>query len=428
FWQNSGHTKYNGLKHNATKYNLIFYPWEFSFIDNPAEFGGSGAYAYQVWDTPGLEANQAEIVYMTMHWLGYPESRIELKTSKIDIELSSYNPMYGNSYILNTNVYNYGVNETSVVIRFFDGNTIIDTKALFVPADGNSSVEVIWIPLYAGNRTLAVAVDTANDVPEIFEVLNNNATFENRHVYFFYDDMENGAGNWNHDSIIMRINGESPLDFIDPPVYSEIEDSFAILNGFDQNMSEYHSHNVSFYAPEPTNGSGQYIKYMETNSFNLEDVTSAILSFYHKYDIALGYNGALVRIGILNQSTSNWTYRYVMPLQVYNSNLDLNNTETDDFNQEMRWCWNGISASGKFDWEYAEFDLKQFIGEPMVKVNFTFYIYGPRNVSDDSYGWWVDDVIVKVTRSNSITVSPGAADQWELITTASAHSGNYCWW
>ncbi len=427
FWQNSAHTNYNSLKHNATRYNIIFYPWEFSFIDNPVEFGGGGAFGYQVWDTPGLETYQAEISYLNLHWLGYPESRIELKTSKIDIELSNYNPMLGNSYILNTNIYNYGMNETSVVIRFFDGNTILDTKALYVPADSNSSIEVIWVPLYAGNRTLNVAVDTANDVSEIFEVLNNNASLTNLHVYFFYDDLENGAGNWEHDSFIIRINGESPLDFIDTPVYSEIDDTFAILNGFEQNTSEYHSHNVSYYGQEPTNGSGKEIKYMETNPFNLENVTSARLSFYHKYDIELGYNGALVRIGTYNQSNSTWKFKYAMPLQVYSSNLDFNNTEKDDFNQEMRWCWNGISASGKFDWEFAEFDLLQFIGEPMVKVNFTFYIYGPRPVSNASYGWWVDDVVVKVSRGNLIPLSPDSADQWEL-TTNDSHSGSYSWW
>ncbi|MCK5559975.1 MAG: type IV pilin, partial [Thermoplasmata archaeon] len=156
-WQNAAQTQYNALKRNASRYNVIFYPWESSFIDNPLGLGGGGMFAYNVWDIPGLETNQAELVYLTLHWLGFPEIRIELKTSEIDIELSNFNPMLGSAYVINTNIYNYGVNETSVVVRFFDGDTIIDTKSVYIGMDDNSSIEVIWTPLFAGPRTITVA-------------------------------------------------------------------------------------------------------------------------------------------------------------------------------------------------------------------------------------------------------------------------------
>jgi FlaG/FlaF family flagellin (archaellin) len=436
FYQDSGQTKYNALRYNGSKYNLIFFPWDFSFVDNPSDYGGGGQYAYDVWDTPGLETNQAELVYLAFHWLKYPETRIELRTCQIDIELSDENPMLGNSYIFHTDVYNLGLNETSAIIRFFDGDTLMATNSLYIPADSNSTVEVIWIPLFAGARTITILVDYEDAVSEIFDNLNNQATSENLKVYFFHDDLEDGANNWYHDSTIININGESPLDFLTAPVYTNIEDTFEISSGFEMNKTEYHSYNASFHASEPFNKSARSVsqpragvqtKYIETNSFSLVNISSAILSFYHKYDIKLEQNGVLVRIGTFNQSSGNWEFKYMMPLQVYNSNLDFNYTIYDDYGQEMRWCWNGVSDSGTFDWEFAEFDLGAFIGEPMVKINFTFYIISPRISAGGNFGWWLDDIVVKVTRNNEDPITSDAADQWELTST-DAHSGSYCWW
>ena len=254
FWQNAGHTRYNSIKGNATRYNVVFNSWEFSFIDNPSDYDGGGMFAYNVWDTPGLETNMAELVYLNLHWLGYPETRIELKTSKIDIRLSNKNPMLGDAYVINSEVYNYGTNETSVVVRFFDGDTIIDTKTVYVPVDGKSSLEVIWIPLFAGQRDIKIAIDPANDVPEVFEVLNNNASLKNQHVYFFFDDLEDGIGDWRHDNTIVRINGESPIPFMgEEDVYTNIQDSWNMtLSGkFAETIEASHSYNSSYYTMEP---------------------------------------------------------------------------------------------------------------------------------------------------------------------------------
>jgi hypothetical protein len=650
-----------------------------------------------------------------MNWFAYPEKRIELRTYPVDIQISDDNPVIGSSYVLRTNVFNYGGVDTSAIVRYYDKNTIIDTQTIFVPADGNSTSEIIWVPLFAGNRSIIVKVDAANDVPEIFEYLNNNASRPNEEVYFFYDDMEKGTANWIHESVLYRIRGESPLDYLDPPVYTEINGTWDQIDGFRDNYFEYRSSNSSFYASEPvgptgiadvllglviddsrsmslrynddgdpwlsvsklaakyliaqisddskvciwdfkgsranqvlsltslqgsgratvnkaiedlTNPSGHTVlwdsignayneinaakaanpkllpaivalsdggdyasadtsavqsqkleaasedycpwhnmsdglksynnhigkysvpfdtlpgiwytagggsfdktrygllnsdiriytiglglehfeppnkpaattyagdgnsddnatyvgagslesgttefnlwrvsttsnatyyyspsaddlkgifgsiakeltalltrstttramdigaetKYALTGEFSLVGMDSARLSFYHKYQLKLGYNGALMRIGTVN-STGEWAFKYIQPLQMYNSNLNLKRVETDDYDTPMLWCWNGISGKGLFDWEYAEFDLSEFLGEPRVRMNFTLLLYG----GGTGGGWWVDDVEVRVTRSNSNPVNVNSRDQWEW-TTNDAHSGSYSWW
>jgi hypothetical protein len=149
---------------------------------------------------------------------------------------------------------------------------------------------------------------------------------------------------------------------------------------------------------------------------------SAKLSFYHKYKLFLGYNGAIIQVGTPN-STGGWAYKYVQPTQMYNSNLNLERMEYDDFGQPMLWCWNGISGSNLFDWEYAEFDLSQFIGQPRVRINFTLVLYG----GGSGGGWWVDDVEVRVSRINRNPVEDSSRDQWEW-TNRHSHSGEFSWW
>jgi len=240
FYQNPAAGTYNSLRYNDTLHRLIFMPWIYNFIEKP---GGM----------PAGENYQSELAYLIMQWFAYPELRIELKTSIIDIKISNDNPMIGDSYIIRTALYNYGGNDTSTVVRFLDGSTIIDTQAVFVPAHGYSATEVIWTPLFAGKRNLKVSVDPQNDVPEVFEKLNNNATKRGFNVFYFYDDLENGTGNWKHDGTIIHITGESPLDYMDPPVYSNVSYAWneTESGGFLRTRSDYHSFGTSFYTFEP---------------------------------------------------------------------------------------------------------------------------------------------------------------------------------
>ncbi|MHC4499935.1 MAG: hypothetical protein ACYS21_12565, partial [Planctomycetota bacterium] len=181
--------------------------------------GGSGTGNVTVTDDMKVYY-KPELVFLSMSWFGYEDNRVELKTSTVDIALSNEHPMVGNSYVIKSEVYNYGGNATSAIVRFLDGNTIIDTKSLHVAAGGRTSIEVIWTPLYVGNRELIVDVDPDLDLKdnsgswlEIFR-FNNKAELP-RYVYFFFDDMENGSDKWEHDSTIVNINGESKLDYTD---------------------------------------------------------------------------------------------------------------------------------------------------------------------------------------------------------------------
>jgi hypothetical protein len=718
-WQDSSHTKVIGAKVDENKYDAVFLPWEFSLITDSETGPGFD---------DSIQRNKIELVFLVLNWFGLPDDRIELKTSDIDIELNDMNPVIGDRYIIRTDVYNYGPQETSTVIRFLDGSTLINTQPLYVPANGNSSIEALWTPLYAGLRTLSISVDSGDYVPEVFETLNNNASLD-LYIYFFHDDMEKGTKNWLHDSTITRINGESPLEFLDEPVYTDVNDTFEVMQGFEINTSTSHTYDTSFYAEEPlgftgkaeallaivlddsmsmqdrtiggdtwldrakeaanilvellhdtsyvsvwhvdknkndrqvinltpikgsglqtvkdainntlsasghtvlwdsigeayedlsaeapkhpdlepilvvlsdgsdygssdssayqwqkmeagssvwspwgsiaggvknypnhqgkyrwyydfptnnyadlwntvgggsyvpnrkgllnsdirmytiglglehheppdvnktatwpgnlvsdtnsvyTNGiesgtleynlwrlattsDGQYfyaptpeelkdifteiaeaikglkkrrrsaeedmpllnarvdeeeyeIKYAMTYPFSLVGVSTAKLSFYHKFDLYDAYNGAVILVGTRNpwDPPNAWNYKYVTPLQLYNSNLWLDETEYDDYGTPMVWGYNGVSSSTTLDWEYVEVDLTQFVGQQYVKINFSMFLYG----GGGGGGWWLDDVEIKVSRSNQLTYTNASKDQWELTTT-DAHSGDHSWW
>ncbi len=720
FYNNRLANRYNSIsyEHELNSSRIVFLAWELSFIDNSSVFG-----------IP-KENYRNELIYLIMNWFEYPSDLAELKVTTIDILVSDEHPNIAQSYILKARIYNYGHKDTSTIVRFYDGEAIIDTDTIYVPAQDKSTAEIIWIPRFAGNRTIAVKVDIDNDVVEYFNKLNNNAFLPNVRVYFFYDDMEDGPYNWNHDATILRINGESTLDYLEPPVYTNINKTWQDLDGFVHNGSDFYSANSCFSAAEPTgetgkadillaliiddsasmvvrkdglgnswlsvakaaskflvsqlsdiskvciwhfkgnnpecainltlldesgrtyvnnaidtlnnpagttilwdatgggyvdvkkasmkpenlnltpvvivlsdgmdiqasdgsalninvvdnkieggssvwcpwhwmyqdnnsaniyenqyhqyhygkytydwsdpangtvwlkamaNGSmthnrigllnsdiriytiglgvehheppyspirpnwpgdkvndytyatcddtkpqmvesgtleynlwriatssdalyfysptadelkgvfrqiakellgvlargitvGLETKHAETGTFSLENVTSAKLSFYHKYRLTEGYNGALLRVGTPN-NTGGWDYRYIQPIKMYNGNLYLKRTAYDDYGYLMLWCWNGISSDGLFEWEYTDFDLTPFVGQPKVRINFTLVLWG----GGGGGGWWVDNVEVRVSRGDTIPLKGSSRDQW-VLTKMDAHRGNFSWW
>ncbi|MCD6461870.1 MAG: VWA domain-containing protein, partial [Thermoplasmata archaeon] len=159
----------------------------------------------------------------------------------------------------------------------------------------------------------------------------------------------------------------------------------------------------------------------ETETFSLAGVDSATLSFYHKYNLAIGVNGGVVMVGNSTDGTS-FLYRYMIPKESYPGNLWLEETEYDDFNRVVRWCYNGVSAGGTFDWEHSEVDLSPFVGSQYVRVRFVYYDYG----GGGGGGWWLDDIKVSVTRSDDLNVTTDSWDQWAL-TSSDSHSGLYSW-
>jgi len=163
-------------------------------------------------------------------------------------------------------------------------------------------------------------------------------------------------------------------------------------------------------------------KYMITDTFSLEDASSAGLTFRHKYKLQLGYNGGVIMVGTSPDGNS-WSYKYVKPTKPYTQNLYIEETERDSDNNVMRWCWNGISADGTFGWESATFDLSDYIGYEYVRVRFQYFEYN----GGSGGGWWVDDVLVKASRPDNTSVTNESNDQWE-ITDTDAYSGTQCWY
>jgi len=208
----------------------------------------------------GNETRAKELAYGILHWFDIPEDRVEMRLSDIDFTVSDDHPVLGNAYVLSCKVYNIGGRSSGTIIRFLDGDTIIDTTSVYVEADSNATVESIWTPLYAGTRNIMVVADPDALVDEIFEN-NNQASFQIQ-IYFFYDDMENGSGNFDHFSTVVRIDGEGKLEFLDEPIYCNISDTWNITDGFSLNTAvsnpnvnqEYRSSPNCYFMHEPRGG------------------------------------------------------------------------------------------------------------------------------------------------------------------------------
>ena len=207
----------------------------------------------------------AELTYLVMRWFNMYDERPELRVTHLDLfhtvltPLRDMKPMIGESYVLKARVWNPGGTRADAVVRFSDGNTVIASVSVSVEHNSYVLAEVIWTPLYAGSRTISVWVDPDSMLDEIFK-FNNQASVTIQ-VYFFYDDMENGTGKWDHEATTVRINGESSLEYMDPgPVNSNVIGQWADYNGFRNNTdnmslvnitSQYHSQGSSVYMHEP---------------------------------------------------------------------------------------------------------------------------------------------------------------------------------
>ncbi|MGQ9581973.1 MAG: CARDB domain-containing protein [Thermoplasmatota archaeon] len=176
---------------------------------------------------------------------------------------------------------------------------------------------------------------------------------------------------------------------------------------------------------------------LTTQTFSLAGATSAKLSFWQKYDLKAGGNGGVLLVGTAPPPGTNFTYRYITPTQPYTGNLQISQWGSphlmDGLGNSIRWCWNGVSGSGRFTWDYVEADLTPFVGNQYVRVRFAYiYCTGGTGV-----GWAIDDIEVRVERSNSLPASSSVMDQWELVRrgetlggggdTADAFSGEWAW-
>ncbi len=178
-----------------------------------------------------------------------------------------------------------------------------------------------------------------------------------------------------------------------------------------------------------------------TETFNLTGVESAKLSFWHKYKLIQGGNGAFLQVAYKNDAvdsngdgdpTNDWDLKYVVPPGQYSGGLYFNYNVLDDFNTTIKWCWNGLSGGGTYAWDYVNVDISPYIPEGYrdeVRLVFNYTQFG----GGLGEGWWIDDVNLKVSRYDGINPSPGDdyKDIWNLVNMTdmnmSANSGDHAW-
>ncbi len=199
--------------------------------------------------------------------VGYKPLKPELATYTSDINITyggnipNLPPIIGRSYMLRTKIYNYGAVGTNAIVRFYDDLEWIGSKTVYVPGGKYAQVEIKWTPMFAGAaRHIRVIVDPLNEIKETTingtsyngrEIFNfNNEAIKTLRVYYFWDNMENGAGNWIHQATVMDINGESPLDFINRRDVSTnvVGDWDWSLSGDTDSDNAYHQDTNTFYS------------------------------------------------------------------------------------------------------------------------------------------------------------------------------------
>ncbi|MCX8174311.1 MAG: VWA domain-containing protein, partial [Thermoplasmata archaeon] len=219
-----------------------------------------------------------EILFNLIHWGGRIDAIPELRVTAPDIYagtnsrpyiiLPELNPQIGTSYLLKANITNVGGLSADVIVRFLDGDTIINSVNIHVPAsyadasnnvyNGKCVAEIIWTPLYAGYECIAAIVDPDYLYLGSEKLRENNNASQRIQVFFFYDDMEvpeRTADNWNHDATLLNINGETPLDFL-----ARRDVSTRVIGDWDWNRSG----SRGFTGGPTYNGNGTYLTNNDT--------------------------------------------------------------------------------------------------------------------------------------------------------------------
>ncbi len=206
-----------------------------------------------------VETALNELLYITLHWFATPEDSPELVGRDCMVILDTDHPVIGNAYLVQAKIANLGGKAGGGTIRFNDGNTLIKSENVYLNPNSVATLEALWRPVYAGNRVISVQIDRYDDTDEVFDVINN-IPVANTYVYFFWDDMESGDGNWEHDSTILLLNGEGALDYMRETTDTNIAYKWETMDGFQRNLDvtnenmekEYHSSDVSFFMHEPS--------------------------------------------------------------------------------------------------------------------------------------------------------------------------------
>ncbi|MBU4190655.1 MAG: choice-of-anchor J domain-containing protein [Candidatus Thermoplasmatota archaeon] len=414
------------------------------------------------------EKEREELALLTLTWIGYPEERIELRITDVDVDAPEH-PVLGRAYELKARIWNAGYKGADVVVRFYEGDTIIDTKTVHV--EGRSSPDslpytdmvTIWRPYYARtDGKVSVIIDKDNNIPEIGypeKLLENNLGEKTRSISFFYDDFENGSGNWESSAMVMQINSEGYRGM--NGANTDIPTAWAstYIYGNTSYTSDAHS------KPKCT----QLIEYEKvltaavadpswvyTPSINVSNAQKAELTFWHKFKLTSPVNGAMLQVaykntagGSVETGTPYWVYitgAYMNPTASYNSNQAGWDVPEgyDDEGTYMKFCWNGYGTDGLYDWEFVKVDLTSYIQKAEqysngnLRVRFYLLVYEqyyglyPYGTNDTgaadpyNYGgmWLIDDVEAHVYR--------GGKDMWHYLgpedTYPDSHSGDRAFW
>ncbi len=171
-----------------------------------------------------------------------------------------------------------------------------------------------------------------------------------------------------------------------------------------------------------------------TPTFDISNTSSAYLTFWHKYNIVTGTNGAFIEVGYKDPAhadSSGWAWKYVIPtLGAYTGNLKIGVDREDSFGNQITWGWNGMSGGGSFTWEFVKVDLLKYVpaqyrGEVRIKFNYTQYGAGT------GYGWYIDDVKVVISREgdSSSNIDDNTMDVWQYVTTTDRNGQEtHAWW
>ncbi len=246
---------------------------------------------------------------------------------------------------------------------------------------------------------------------------------------------------------LWRIANTSDAEYFYAPGPDDLEDIFDLiarhLIGGAQNLT-------SMDPPVDIQGNGlmeeeedepvNVDKMAVTPAFDLTGTDEAWLTFWHRYKLIQGVNGAYLQIGYEDPDDGELMWRYVKPsVGPYSGNLLQHDDITlpvDSFGQEINWCWNGKSAGGTLNWEFVRVDLLRQMNDlqdefdipdealESVRVRFYYKQYGGGVTPG---GWWIDDVGIVVTREGDVDDSgPDMHDVWQRVLTQ-GRDGDTTW-
>ncbi|MEM3335884.1 MAG: type IV pilin, partial [Thermoplasmata archaeon] len=214
-----------GVKGNYGPAQFAILPLDYSGIKGILREVSDG---YAPWN-PSLQA-QSWLMFMMLKWFGLKDMRTQFSINSVDINVignygNTVTPIIQHSYVISANISNLGYTGQSVLIQFYQDYDIIGSQTVYIPGNSYVTVQMLWTPLFAGSsRSIIVYIDPNNQLTQI----NTNGTYSawgklfnflnegirTYTIYYFWDNMNNGPGNWNTETTILNINGEGPFSFM----------------------------------------------------------------------------------------------------------------------------------------------------------------------------------------------------------------------